>query len=379
MKNIARKIQVLIIGPTPPPYHGVSVMTQALLDSDLKKSFRLLYLDLTDRRGLQYVNKPDLYDVFLFLKQWTYLLKMLIRERPEVTYIPICQTKVGFIRDSLLIWSASFFRSRVVAHLHGGNFRVWYEGSAGWVKLLIQKTLKRVARVVVLGESFRSLFEGLVTREKISVVPNGIQWSKDFQPNEEKFLKKRPFRILYIGSLSRSKGTPVLLAAIPFVIRDRKEVEFIFAGTWPRVEEQHEAESFIHQHGLAPYTQFTGHVDGEKKQALFESADLLVFSGVQQEGQPLVVIEAMAAGLPVVATDRGCLRETVVDGVTGLIVPPNSPEDIAKQLIRLIESPSLRKEMAIRGRERFETQYTLTKFAAGMERVFLETCKLVER
>src|SRR5215207_1348336 len=94
------KPKLLIIGPTPPPYHGVAVAIQSLLRSSLSEKYDVIHLELADRRGIQHVNKPDFHDVLLFITQWFRLLGLLIRRRPHVVYIVLSQTTVGFLRDS---------------------------------------------------------------------------------------------------------------------------------------------------------------------------------------------------------------------------------------------------------------------------------------
>ena len=116
------RVRLLILGPTPPPFHGVAVAVQTLLGSNLANRFQVAHLDLADRRGIQHVNKPDLHDVVLFVRQWLKLLRILINFYPNVSYLVLSQSTVGFLRDSLLIWPAYLRGSHVVLHLHGGNF-----------------------------------------------------------------------------------------------------------------------------------------------------------------------------------------------------------------------------------------------------------------
>ena len=101
---MTKKPMLLIIGPTPPPYHGVAVATKILLVSGIAELFRVVHLDLADRRGIQHVNKPDLYDVALFLRQCACLLNILLRERPQLVHLTISQNTVAFVRDSFFIW-----------------------------------------------------------------------------------------------------------------------------------------------------------------------------------------------------------------------------------------------------------------------------------
>lgn len=366
--------RILIIGPTPPPFHGVAVAIQTLLQSDLVKRFRVAHLDLADRRGIQHVNKPDLYDVFLFIRQWMKLVEMLIGTCPAASYLVLSQTTIGFLRDSVLIWPAYLSGSHVVLHLHGGNFREWFLGRSWFMQVYVKVVLRCVRRVIVLGESLKHQFEGLIDEERIAVVPNGIDWpSPDVSRNLPRSGSR--IRILHLSTLSHLKGALVLLQAVPFVVNQRKDVEFVFAGPWSHVEDELWAEQFIREEKVGDCVSFSGQVDGAEKRALFDTADIFVFPGVQQEGQPLVVIEAMAAGLPVIFTDRGCLRDTVPDGEAGLEVPINDPQQLADCILWLLGHPEKVKVMGACARNRYEALYTKERHIELMLDVFASSCK----
>ena len=93
----------------------------------------------------------------------------------------------------------------------------------------------------------------------------------------------------------------------------------------------------------------------------------------------MTVLEAMSEGLPVVATDRGCIKETVIDGTTGFIVPPNSPEAIAEKIIRLIRDPALRDRMAADALMRVGQCYTVERFADRLGEAFRQTIVNAQR
>jgi glycosyltransferase involved in cell wall biosynthesis len=367
------KPHILVIGPTPPPFHGVAVAIQALLDSTIADRFRVSHLDLADRRGIQHVNKPDLHDVVLFLQQWLRLISMLFHACPTLTYLVLSQTTIGFLRDSLLIWLSYLRGSHIVLHLHGGNFRDWFVRCSWFMKLYVQIVLRRVTRVIVLGESLKCQFDGLVDRRKIAVVSNGIDWKDSCLPRKVAASSFR-YRILHLSTLSHLKGALVLMEAIPLVIRRRRDVEFVFAGPWSHTEDKEWAEKYISQHDIADHIRFSGQVDGDGKRSLFDSADLFAFPGVQQEGQPLVILEAMAAGLPVIFTNRGCLRDTVIDGKTGLEVSINDPRQLADRILWLLDHPKDMKAMGKRARQQYESLYTKERYIENMIDVFASSC-----
>jgi glycosyltransferase involved in cell wall biosynthesis len=370
---MTEKPTVLIIGPTPPPFHGVAVAVQSLLQSCIVEQFRVCHLDLADRRGIQHVNKPDLYDVVLFLRQWLRLISMLLRTCPTLAYLVLSQSTIGFLRDSLLIWPVYLRGSHIVMHLHGGNFRHWFLGRSWFMRAYVQAVLRRVSRVIVLGESLKCQFDGLVDSHQIAVVPNGIDWQDSGSPARVACSSSR-YRILHLSTLSHLKGVLVLIEAIPLVVRLRQDVEFVFAGSWSHAEDKRWADLFIAQHGIGQYIRFTGQVEGDQKRAFFESSDIFVFPGVQQEGQPLVVIEAMAAGLPVIFTDRGCLRDTVINGETGVEVPINDTHRLADRILWLLDHPNDMKAMGRLARQRYESFYTKERHIENMIEVFASSC-----
>ena len=169
-----RKETIQIIGPTPPPYHGVSVATQVLLDALPSEQFSVIHLDTADRRGIAYVDQPDLWDVLLFIRQWLLHVKILLLKRPRVCYLPVCQSRIGFLRDSLFMIPAFVTQSVVIAHLHGANFGEVYEGAGRVFKWYMDGILKRVDKFVVLGEMLKPIFHNWAHPESIAVVPNGV-------------------------------------------------------------------------------------------------------------------------------------------------------------------------------------------------------------
>lgn len=363
---------ILIIGPTPPPYHGVAVATYHLLQASEVGPLVLLHLDTSDRRGISHVDKPDLVDVLQFLRQWLELAWTLSIRRPQVVYLSISQSTLGFTRDALFMALARLFRRRIVLHLHGGNLVTWYQQRGASIRSLVRQVLSWSTRFIILAERFRESLSSILPADRIVVVENGVPWTDAARSDPATTARARR-RVLALSTLSREKGTHLLLEAAARLVPRRRDIEFVIAGPWLRDADRAEAAELVRRHGLEDYVQFPGQIEGGAKQALFASADLFVFPGIQQEGQPLVVLEAMAAGLPVVFADRGCLRETVVRGEAGIEFQVNDPEHLAAQIEWLVERPAEILRLGAAGRRRFEERYSARRFVANMTRVFLET------
>lgn len=340
--------RLIVVGPLPPPVHGVAVSTSLVLaNSALRRAFRVEHLDTSDRRQLERINKWDVRNVALGVRHAAGLARRTRGERGLV-YLPLSQGTPGFLRDSLLIHTAVAMRWQVVAHLRGSEFRDYYESRGPLLRAWIRVTLRRLDGLAVMGESLLALFDGLVPRERIAVVANG---TPDVAPNGHVSDGRT---VLFLGNLRPRKGVREALAAALLVAERRPDARFLFAGEWADAELERELRGVA----AGSRVEFLPVVTGDRKRDLLLSADVLLFPPVEPEGHPRVVLEAMAAGLPVVATDRGAIAETVVDGETGYVLHEAEPEKLAERVLRLLDDDALRTEMAKASRARYLAHFT---------------------
>lgn len=181
--------------------------------------------------------------------------------------------------------------------------------------------------------------------------------------------------VLYTGRLAPVKGIPHLLEAAREVCRLMRDTRFVLAGPWQMSGTS--AQWGFGQDGKLSgelsggEVLWKGHVSWEKMAGLYRAAAVFVMPS-WFESFGISVIEAMAFGLPVVASNAGALPEIVEDGVTGLLVPPGDANALAGGILRLLRDPALRRRMGQAGRERVRERY-------GAERVARETLALYAR
>ena len=94
---------IILVGPLPPPIHGVTISTERLLNSELSKKFKLIHLDTSDHRTVDNIGAFDFTNIWLALKSYFVLIYYCLKYRPKIVYIPISQTYLGFMRDSFYI------------------------------------------------------------------------------------------------------------------------------------------------------------------------------------------------------------------------------------------------------------------------------------
>jgi glycosyltransferase involved in cell wall biosynthesis len=185
-----------------------------------------------------------------------------------------------------------------------------------------------------------------------------------------------PLRIAIVGRLAGWKGQHIFLDAASKLVEAGIDAQFLLAGTAMFGEDDYVADlhSQVDRLGLQGKVQFLGHVD--PIEAFLPTISILVHASTSPEPFGQVVIEGMAAGIPVVATDGGGVKETVVHGETGLLVPMGNAQALADALRMLIDRPELRAKLSIKGRQRVLRHFTASITARKVERVYREVLTL---
>lgn len=365
-----RKYDLTFIGALPPPYHGVTVFNERLLNSRIADICELYHLDISDKRNLDNLGKVDLQNTYLALKNLWDLIKLCFSKKPDLVYLPIAQN-IAYLRDGMFIVVARFLgKGKIIIHLHGSYFREYYNNTNWFMKQFIDFTMKKVDTAIVLGSCLRYIFDDWV--KDIQVVPNGTPFNRNL---DDRFKRNRnTVTISYFSNLTESKGVFDTIKAARIVTNKYAKARFKFAGPWRRqqLETKKSVFRFIRKNNLENRIEFMGRILGDKKEKFLIDTDIFVFpTWYKYEAHPIVIIEAMAAGCPVISTQNvGAISETVIDGKTGILVEKRNPKAIAEAIIRLIESPELRVRMGMAGRKRYEQYYTQEKNIENMIRVF---------
>jgi glycosyltransferase involved in cell wall biosynthesis len=196
---------------------------------------------------------------------------------------------------------------------------------------------------------------------KIAVIPNGLDASA-FEPRPPRAPRRA---IITIANLRREKAHDVLIDAAPSILRRVPDARFEIVGGGP----EHEAlVARAHARGVAAAFTFHGHCDDVA--ARLREADLFVLPS-RSEAFPNAVLEAMAAGLPIVASATGGIRELVDHERTGLLVSPDDPAALAAAIVRMLSESSLAARLGAAARARAVDRFDFDRMVAGFEHVYL--------
>lgn len=366
------KQKVLILGKLPPPYMGPAIATEIILKSGLKDRYHLLHLDTRVNESLNDMGRWSLKKLIRYLRLYQGLISIIVRNRPSLVLIPISQSTIGFMKDAVLILISRLLGRKTIVQLRGSNFKTWLENSDVVTKVFVSFTLKRAQGVIVLGKKLRYLFEKIFPEDRIFVCPNGGNFPIRLAKKDHLQVK-----ILYFANLQPSKGIEDLIQAISILSKQNSGFNVDVVGQWRSNEVKENCLHLTEKEGLPIH--FHPPRSGAEKWRFFEKADIFVFPPREPEGHPWVIVEAMAAGLPIISTDRGAITESVVDGKNGFIVDAAHPEQIAGRLLQLINDPDLRQRMGNQSRRIYEERFTEEKMVENMSTIFDTVGSLVAK
>ena len=245
----------------------------------------------------------------------------------------------------------------------------WYGWLDRWTNGLVDHNV-----CVSQGVADFAIRETKLKSTKVSVIPNGV----DFQvlheaiPAELSQLGLRPNDpvVITVGRLEPQKGIGDLLDAAAIVLKEHPTCQFLIVGDGPdRPSLQAQAKSL----GIEASIIFAGFRSDVP--ALLKASSLFVLASLW-EGMPNALLEAMAAGLPVVATAVEGSREILESGRNGVLVEPGNPVDLAQAVVRLLNSPSDRKAMEIAAQQTVSKDFTEESVIAAYDGLYARLLKL---
>ncbi len=369
------KKKVLMIGSLPPPFHGSNVYFAGLLDSHITEKYIVCHIDISDHRGLENLSKLDTKNIELALKGIINLKKKLKEFKPDLVYIPVASNFLPFLRDGLFILTAHYFSdAKIVIHLHEGSyFRDEFHAHSNLlIRKFIEFAISKVDTAIVYTQELESTFNRYAGRVvsflngKDVTVPENISKSRVADLN-----------INYIGNLFESKGILNYLKAVAVICRNNDSIKFAVAGDWgaDRNVLKPQIEKIISENGLEGRLKFLGPVTGNELNEFYASTDILIFpTNYPYEGCPLVLIDAMAFGTPIISSKGiGAIPEMITSGVDGILADPNNPEEIAESALQLIGNTEERNRLGIAARRKYEELFTKEINVNNLIRTFEET------
>lgn len=348
---------VLFVAPVPPPVHGAAYAMQFLLTGRVAEEFRLLHVDSRFTDDVATLQKFSLRKVTrLFRYCWQITKHSLAGGARGVVLTPTFYFK-PFLKDAVFIWLSRLLCRKVTAWIHMDFRAMKYDTLPAWGRWFVKTTLRRCHRFVLPADRLRQFMPDWIPAGRISAIPNGLpmrQLAESARPD-------RPLRVLYLSNIEDNKGWRTFLEAAREIGRQREDVEFVLHGSPAFGLTDAEVAGEIAKDNLAGRIRWLGPAWDEQKWNAFATAHIFCFPS-WHEAFPLSVLEAMCAGLPIVATEVGGVPDAVAHEEGGLVVPPRNAAALRDSLARLLDEPETRAAMSRFNRARYEERYTVTAY-----------------
>jgi glycosyltransferase involved in cell wall biosynthesis len=207
-----------------------------------------------------------------------------------------------------------------------------------------------------------------LNRDKVAVIPNGVNLKMFTESNDRIFLEGDP-SILYVGHFSRLKGVDILIRAVAKLRTDLPNLKLHLVGNGNISY----FEALCKKEGIEKYVIFHNWAKQSRIPSYYKSADICVFPS-RHEGFGIVILEAMASGVPVISSDIPSFREIISNGIDGRMFKSQDVDALSKEVIALYRDPHLMRELTHNALEKV-TEYSWEKIAEKYISLYKYLCE----
>jgi len=321
-------IKVLYLSPMPPPMGGIAKWTETLFKHGLPAPFKIDLVDtsLPPKRKIFSPTKIDQSEIKRTAGFFFHLIKALIFFRPQIIHLCCSLSPYGIIRDYICARLSKILGIKVVTHYRGNVV----DFSRTALRGLSYKILVRLIKISDVNlslnlPSFRFIDDILADgqRKDRYLLPNFIDDAVFDEKETGEDKNKKHLRAVYVGGITYQKGAHDIVKIAP----EFKDIEFVLIGTVlddfrPLID------------NLPDNVRILAPMNSNEVLKELKKSDFFIFLS-HSEGFPNAVLEAMAMGLPIVATNVGAIPEMVDDGKGGYIRPPKNIDKIKEAIIKL--------------------------------------------
>lgn len=355
--------RIHFVAQFPPPMHGLTKAVQTLYSSSINEEFELTAIDIAD-------NKKILQTIW-----------KIICAKTDLFYFTISQTIGGNWRDLLFLGIMRLKRVKVLIHLHGGYYRTLIDRDCKSLqRKLNYSAMKKIDGAIVLGDSLKWIFRGMVQEDKIYVVKNCVDDEfllavDEIGQKAETIKKGGRIEVMYLSNFIEAKGyREVLEMARMAKESENSNLHFNFAGKFLPLyaDEENYFKDYIVRYQLEDYVTYWGGVGGNEKRDLLRKCHVFVLlTHYPNEGQPISILEAYGNGQVVITTNHAGIPD-IADSSTGLVMKKDSIDvHDAYEYVCLLDKDRIM--LANIGRENYRRArelYTEKQYVEGMRLIF---------
>ena len=255
----------------------------------------------------------------------------------------------SYARKSMLIKLIKYFNTKVILHLHGAEFREFYNNECcESKKAQIRSTFNSVDKVIVLSTQWLGWLDTIIDDSKKGVVVyNAVPKLEIEKENTNNF------NFVFLGRLGERKGVSDLINAFKGVVKVHPKARLLLGGDG----EIKKYQAMVNELEISEHVDLLGWVAGDKKINILKQADAYVLPSYN-EGFPMGVLEAMSCNIPVIASTAGGIPDAITNNIDGLLIEPGDVESLKMAMNRLIEFPVETEKMSDAAKEKFLNNFS---------------------
>ncbi len=362
--------KVLMVGPTPPPFGGIAAVIDDIVRSELKTEYALDIFDRSD------IGVQGFFGRNSFRAQRFYSYFQTLR-RGKYAFAHIHSADLVFLGSLVFMLLNRLAGVKSLLHMHGTDWDEFYEKAPAATQAYIRRGLRVPDKIVVLYELWRVKILELAPSADVEVIRNLLH---DPEPSTEEDrararrdygIPEDRFVVLTVGSVGHRKGSFDIMAAAPLVAAKDLDTLFVLVGGEELPGEMVRVRSLAAEVGDLNNVCIVGEVERPVVPTILSLADVFLLPSYI-EGMPISIIEAMARKLPIISTQVGGIPEMVENGVSGILIDPGAPEQIADAVLKLSRDEEERRRLGTNARAVFEDKFEFSQGISELKRLYKE-------
>ena len=356
-----RANRILITSPSLDVKQNVSGISSLVSDIMQESRFPVTHFTLGSRDGekknlLWALKQPLIYCKAFYVS---------FARKFEIVHLNVGLETFSIVRDTLVLFiTKKIFRKKILLHVHGG-FYLMHPPDKKVLAWFLEKLFANADAVIVLSEKEKKILNERYGPKRFYVFPNAVNTLQATQ-----LTRKQPggnkIKLIFIGRIAESKGIYTISESFHYLgdYFDRFSLEIFGAG--PELEKWTNALS---KYDKLQYT-YKGVVGGVDKWNALHNADVFLLPSIHSEGMPIAMIEAMAMGCVVIATDDASMGSVVSNNTNGILIGKNEPRELALKLKEIIDGRIDTSSISTEAQKYIAENFSISSYIKQLDDVY---------
>ncbi len=375
-----RSNRILITSPSLNVKDNVSGISSLVADIIQGSSFTVLHFTLGSKDG----EKKNLSWVFRQLFMYCKIVHVSLHKRFGVVHLNVGLETFSIIRDALILFVVKrLFRKTVLLHVHGG-FYLMHPPDKKIIAYFLDKLFRYSDAVIVLSGKEQRVLEARYGPRKFYVLPNAVNTALAGGPGAAALARGPgvlggrsgaragggPIKLIFIGRIATSKGIYTISESFAHLTDYFDRFSFEIYGAGPELEKWKAALS---RHKKLRFT-YNGVVGGSEKWRVLHDADIFLLPSIHSEGMPIALIEAMASGCVVIATDDASMGSVVRNNINGILIGKNEPQELAAKLKDIINGRIDTPSISDHAKKYVAEHFSMSSYIKQLDHLYALSC-----